>query len=134
MQKRIRSVWAALLSVLLIACGMPSSFNIAEADDRIEITAKNASSVREGNAEIKLEKGEQLIIESGIESGGIDVTIRPKIGESSQAPVFEGTFEHPEEKVLEMEPGEYEVIYEVIDIGTYGSLTIRKSTAASSPA
>ncbi len=132
MRNTARFISVVLLAVLLVSCGMPSSLDIAEDNDRIEISAQNAKSVWEGSAEIKLEQGEQLIIESGVESGGIGVTIRLRDDGSSAAFVFEEIFDHPEERVLQMEPGLYEVMYEVTDIGTYGTLTIRKQQPGSS--
>ena len=123
--KRIgKGIAALLLAAGLMACGLRSSYEETITEEGIEINAMNAGSVKESSAEIEIRKGERLLIDSAVESGGIEVTVTET---SSSDPAFHQVFETKQQLEVPLEKGVYEVFCEIINIGTYGRLSIQKT-------
>ncbi len=119
----------ALLAGCLIACGQPSSFTAVEENNTISITAENSSTVNEATAELTVKDGEITVITSEIESGGIEVTIRSNEAADSDAPAYNWIFEQLGETEIQLSEGTYEVLFEVVFKGTYGSISIHQKTS-----
>ncbi|MBR2760786.1 MAG: hypothetical protein IKD66_06405 [Solobacterium sp.] len=123
--KRIgKEIAALLLAACLTACGMHSSYEEVKKEDGLMITAQNAGSAKESRTEIEVKKNEGLRIDSAVESGGIEVTVT---GNASADPAFHQIFETKQQLEVPLEEGVYEIVCEVINIGTYGRLSIQKT-------
>ena len=114
------------MSLTLLSCRMASALQVSEEDGRIEITARNAGSAKEGSAAFEMREGDFLVFESGVESGGIGVSLTK---ENEENPVYEHSFEKPSMTEVLLEEGRYELYYEILSVGTNGTLTVRKASA-----
>ena len=123
MKRAVTTAGTAVLVLALASCVQQSSLDMVQEDDRIELTASNAGPAREASAELEIQNGEFLEVKSGVETGGIGMTVTRQA--SGQA-VFERTFEKTETAELPLEEGTYEVFLEVLNAGTNGTLTIRR--------
>ena len=117
---------AVLLAGCLAACGQPSAFKAVEENNTISITAENSNTVNEASASLIVKDGETTVITSEVESGGIEVTIQRKEDPKSDMPAYNWVFEKPGKTEIRLSEGTYEVLFEVVYKGTYGSITIHQ--------